>query len=311
MKKTNNINKNYNANGTYSIMDEVVIPKFEPNHITPTARIMINIKNLDICMRAVLEKGLKQMEADNTASFGAVIPLKWLSIPKFQRKENLYMIRKIKKEFDPLLVEFLIINFNAETGEWELLDGHHTAIALLELGYKNAQVKVYVNLTKEEKAKIFVSQQKKKRTLSSRDEYWACLWGNIGNARIIDKVVNKYGVTVGEKYGTLKNITSFRKLDIIINKYGEDGLDFVLKVIHDSLWADAKAYTEASLNIGFFAYEKCKDDEDAYEDLKTYLRSFDTAGEFSAQVVKEFTEISDKHPEYGVASMIRKFFEER
>lgn len=272
------------------------------NNMNSISTIVNNVLNkVDAWTRITLVNACKYMERTGFASYPVEIPLDKLSIPEFQRKLNPTIVNKMVKDFNPLLVEYIVVNFDPETLKLDCLDGQHTALGLEEKGYHTAQARLFIGLTDEQKATIFATQYKKKNRLTPVDEFHVYRWAGMEPAKTIDKVSTEFKVIVGGTRGEVRTITSIRKLNQIVKKYGEDGLRFCYKVIEDSGWTcDPKAYTEAVLNIGYFAYPLCGNDKAKYDLLISMLNQFVTCTEFIDYVRFEHKEISAKHPEYGV-----------
>lgn len=271
------------------------------NTMNEKTAIINNILNkVDAWTHITLINACKYMERTGFCSFSIDFPVDHATIPEFQRCLNWSIVRKIQKEFDITKVEYIILNFNPETLEWEVLDGQHTLIALKEMGWDMVQAKMYIGLTDKEKATIFATQYSKKTRLTPVNEYFVYRWAGMEPAKTIDLISKEFKVTIGGLRTEVRTVTSVRKLNQIVKKYGADGLRFCYQLIEDSGWTcDPKAYTEAVLNIGYFAYPLC-DTKAKYNLLVSMLNQFVTCTEFIDYVRFEHKEISAKHPEYGV-----------
>ena len=271
------------------------------NNMNEKTTIVNNILNkVDAWTRITLVNACKYMERTGFMSYSIDFPVDHATIPEFQRRLDDKIVRKIKREFDSLKVEFIILNFNPITLEWEVLDGQHTLITLEELGYDIVQAKMYIGLTDIEKATIFATQYSKKNRLSPVHEYHVYRWAGMEPAKTIETISEEFKVIVGGRRSEVRTVTSVRKLNQIVKKYGAEGLRFCYQLIEDSGWTcDPKAYTEAVLNIGYFAYPLC-DSKAKYNLLISMLNQFVTCTDFIDYVRFEHKEISAKHPEYGV-----------
>lgn len=263
--------------------------------------IVNNILNkVDAWTRITLVNACKYMERTGFSTYSIDFPIDHATIPEFQRGLNWSIVRRIQKYFDINKVEYIILNFNPVTLEWEVIDGQHTLVALKEMGWDTIQAKMYIGLTDKEKATIFATQYSKKTRLTPINEYHVYRWAGMEPAKTIETISNEFKVIVGGSRGEVRTVTSIRKLNQIVKKYGADGLRFCYQLIEDSGWTcDPKAYTEAVLNIGYFAYPLC-DTKAKYNLLVSMLNQFVTCTDFIDYVRFEHKEVSAKHPEYGV-----------
>jgi hypothetical protein len=250
----------------------------------------------DVWLKSTIKNGIREMERTGWPFFYAHTPVAKIYDTPYQREVDQRTIRRIIREFDPILVENIILNFNCETNQLENMDGRHTMTALSMLSIESCYAKIYVGLDKHEQAKVFANQYKKKRRLSSYDEYKAHVWADEDPAKTIKEIAAKFGVTVS-KTRAPKTVTSLRKLVAIVNRYGKEGLEYTFQIIRDANWEDySNAYVESILNIGLYTYPLCKDNECRYNTLIETL-SKTTPTDYIEDAIKEnkFTNIS--HPE--------------
>lgn len=268
-----------------------------------------SIKAKKIYTESIMKGGIKEMEKTHFPFCVRELTFEFIDIPAYQRPIKEANISRMMREFDELLVEMPILNYNTKSKRFEVIDGQHTIELLTRMGYNSYMFKIYVDLTLEERTKIFVTQYTKKNRLSTIDAFNALLSSNMDPAVTITKIADKYDLTIAKTDKPYKNITSVRKLEQIFKKYGSEGLEFVFMVLEETPWTDYdKMYIEAGLNIGYYAYPYCLKDGNNYEVLRTVLSSFDSSTEFMISVQEKTVDVSSKHPEYGVRKFIEDLF---
>lgn len=275
------------------------------NKNTTSTSTKLEALKTEMAAKEVLVNGLKNQLDTGRGWIVADVPISKLVVPEFQREVKLYNLAKIIKEFDYNRVDVKSVSYHEDTDEFVLMDGNHTRLALEHEGFKVMVCKVYFGLTPQQEAKLFVDQDAGKIKVSMADKYKALLWAGLEPATTIDRVLRYYGVSIGK--ANYKTCSSVRKLMQIVNKYGEEGLDFCFGVIKQAGWEkDYRAYTETGLNIGFNAYEELKDDYDAYKKFIKKLRKFETTTQVSDSARSQYPTIGSKHPEQLVGRYIRE-----
>jgi hypothetical protein len=170
----------------------------------------------------------------------------------YQRLLNAQRVDEIARDWNPKLALELIVSERPD-GTFYLLDGQHRVEAMRRRGIGSWRCLIYVGLTPDQEADLFVELQQKRRSLSAIDLYRAGLKGNDEIAKAIDEIVRRHGFHVARGGGSTGAITSVDAMRGVITRYGPRILDVTLKTIR-LLWpTEPIAYGSAGIQgIGLF-----------------------------------------------------------
>lgn len=170
---------------------------------------------------------------------------------------NRAKVNQIKREFDPSLVEPVIVSFR--DGKYYIVDGQHTALAIYERNGEDGTTLIMCDvregLTYEQEAQLFYDWNTNKRPPSAADKIWALVCANDANAVEFKELIERCGYTFGRKSpNTISPIHTCWK--IFNGRAGAERLESILNLIHDTWPNDASAVNIAivdGLNM-FFKY---------------------------------------------------------
>lgn len=274
-------------------IDEIIFNALQPKKATnQTSSVIYNIKKL------VEEKIEKEGGNKNWAVFE--VSLDWPEIDfDYQRELKNSEVARITNNFDLNRVEIKVASIRKVDGKWHLylVDGAHTLSALLYMRSKGFNVnsmfcKVFVNLTKQEEASLFASQNIGKTNIRGFERYKAELCAQYPNALVIDKVTKEFGLTIKTNYSDTtinryKNINAIEELYRIVRKEGENGLRYVFQLIQNLNWeGDTMSYTQRMLGGLAKVYTAFKGSPEKLAMVEIGLKSFSTSNEFFKAAVK-------------------------
>lgn len=263
-------------------------------------------------VQSILASGYQNMMLTGRTWFVAEIPVNLVIVDVYQRPLNQGKVNKLSRTFDWDFVGVKTVNFRSKEGVFALIDGHHTSEVLKLKEQKTICCRVFVDYTYQQEAGLFADQNINVTRLSTADEFFARLEAGEEEACSIMSTLNDFGLKYSKQIKRM-HVGSIRKLQRITRKYGIEGLRFSLQVIFDAGWAkdDAKAFSETGLNIGYYAYERCIEDDGDYTKLINKLKEFKTAQQFQDYANYLTGEISTKHPEYAVKEVMPCIFDNR
>lgn len=209
---------------------------------------------------------------------------------RYQREPRNEEVAKITNEFNINKVEVKAASIRKVGGIWHLflMDGGHTLSALLYMRSKGFPIfsivcKVFVNLTLEEEAEIFATQNEGKTNLRGYERYKAELCAKMPTATIINKVTKEFGLTVKTNHNSTinrhDNINAVEELYRIVERNGENGLRFVFFALQSTGWTDDMVYTQRMLAGISACYRYCNDSA-SFNYFITNLKQFSTCDEF-------------------------------
>lgn len=280
------INNNI-ENTKVETIDEIIFDCLRPKKVTNKAsQAVLNIRNT---VERELEKG-----GENKNWAIREIPLDLLEVDMaYQREPKNCEIAKITNSFDLNRVEVKAASIRKVDGVWHiyLMDGAHTLSSLLFMrsrGYnvKSMTCKTFINLSQQQEASLFASQNLGKTNIRGYERYKAELCARYPEALAIDKVTKEFGLTIktnhSETYiNRYKNINAIEELYRIVRRHGEDGLRFVFQIIKDLHWEEDKmSYTQRMLGGLIKIYPTCVSDDEKKDAIIVGLSAFKSSNEF-------------------------------
>jgi hypothetical protein len=161
-----------------------------------------------------------------------LIPASTLHIePDYQRKFQLRHAMKIVQEYDPLILDAVLVNVREDDNEPWLVRGQHRVYALKELFGPEVMVpcRIYYGLTREQEALIFVSEDTSRKMIRPSERWRAALMANWSPYVEIKRLVELAGWTVSPHPGPRGHIRAIGALKASYLGYGEG------KYLYDAL----------------------------------------------------------------------------
>ena len=269
---------------------------------------------LEIENKSLAEMGLPQKN-----SIIVEVPNEFLKVDyRYQRDLNKSKLNQMIVNYNPDLEDIKVGNYRSREGIIYMIEGQHEIAMRNALRFPTTKIILFFDLTLEDEADLFVKLNSNKTRVNSTDKFKADSVSNKPYTAAINKVVSKYECTIKDT-GIRKlhrNIGSIQILIRIYNKYGEEGLDFALKLIEDAGWLDIKgALTEAFITIGFAAYPYCKEGaykaKTKYATLLTFMRSLEAPDAFLGVAKKAFPTMTGKHGEGSIRAFVCDLLEDK
>lgn len=183
------------------------------------------------------------------------------------------------------------------------MDGAHTLSILLYMQSKGFPIyaitcKVFINLTLEEEADLFATQNEGKTNLRGYERYKAELCAKKPTAVIINQVTKEFGLTVktnrNSTINRYNNINAVEELYRIVKRDGENALRFVFAVLQGTGWKDDMVYTQRMLAGISACYKHCEDTK-AFNYFLLNLKQYKSCDEF-VRVAQDKIEEHEGHP---------------
>jgi hypothetical protein len=314
MKNTINTNTTISANNT--IVDgtrKVSVPK-----IIDGLTVTQQLEERKPTYQAIVNQALRQMN-DTGLPFAYIkIPLAFLTVFKqeeggYQRPLSAEKIKKNKREFNMDRVNAILVNYR--DGKFYVIDGQHTLELLIEMGETEGFAKILLDRSFKYESELFYKQDDGNSRVAAWDKYLARIAAGEPIALIGKKVCDKYGITIKNRnhssaIGPSKSmhLYSIRKLDEIVRKGGEDGLEFTIQTIMELGWHKYDiGFTENMLQL-FVAYKYCDGNKNNYSKLMGVLRAFATPTDFVLEAQHIYSNPLSSHPENPVRKYIEAIF---
>ena len=311
MKNTNNIKAATSANNT--IVDgtrKVYVPK-----VIDGTTVDKKLNRLNPQHAAIINSALEQMEKTGFNHAYVTTALDCLKTFKqedggYQRDLDARKIKKNKKEFNEDRVNAILVNYR--DGEFWVVDGQHTLELLIEMGYTHGFIKLMLDRSLQYEHELFYKQDDGNSKVSTWDKFIARVGGGEPNAVIIKKVCDKYGISIesrkGSAFSQAMKVYSIRKLDDIVKKGGENGLEFTIQTIMELGWHKYDyGFTENLLQVSV-AYKYCEGNKVNYSKLMENLNKFDTPMDFINEAQHIYSNPASRHPENPIKQYIEAIF---
>ena len=223
----------------------------------------------------------------------------------YQREPKNYEVAKITNDFNINKVEVKAASIRKVGNTWHLflMDGAHTLSALLYMQSKGFPIyaitcKTFINLTLEEEADLFATQNEGRTNLRGYERYKAELCAKKPTAVIINQVTKEFGLTVktnrNSTINRYNNINAVEELYRIVKRDGENALRFVFAVLQGTGWKDDMVYTQRMLAGISACYKHCEDTK-AFNYFLLNLKQYKSCDEF-VRVAQDKIEEHEGHP---------------
>lgn len=188
----------------------------------------------------------------------ASVPVDLMIIDESYQRVLSNNVKKLMKDWDNNQCTFLLVSFRDE--KFYVIDGQHRLSVAKAKGIVELPCEIRVGLTREQEALLFARQTVNIKKLSPLDTYKANVVNGDMNIpevavdMLIKEICKKYHISVKKRIrsNTHERILSgFAEARCIINAYGVESFDWIIKTITASNWRDCKdAY--CSLILGAF-----------------------------------------------------------
>ena len=268
--------------------------------------------------QTIVNQALRQMN-DTGLPFAYIkIPLSFLTVFKqeeggYQRPLSAEKIKKNKREFNMDRVNAILVNYR--DGKFYVIDGQHTLELLIEMGETEGFAKILIGRSFKYESELFYKQDDGNSRVSAWDKYVARIAAGEPIAIIGKKVCDKYGITIKNRnhstaIGPSKSmhLYSIRKLDEIVKKGGENGLEFTIQTIIELGWHKYDiGFTENILQL-VAAYKYCEGNKTNYSKLMGVLKTFATPTDFVVEAQRIYANPLSHHPENPIRKYIEAIF---
>lgn len=142
------------------------------------------------------------------------------------------------RDFKPEKLEPIHVSYR--DGKFFVIDGDHRVIACIYKGYDKIAAMIHTNLDQKEEAKLFAQQLDNVKPLSKLEQYHAELaWGK-PEALTICELITAFNITPSSNKPKEIREAPIGALMRCVDKYGHDGLLWVLDILDKTNWADKK-----------------------------------------------------------------------
>lgn len=174
------------------------------------------------------------------------VPIELLVVPEEYQRATGNKISKIIANYDVNKLRIPIVSYR--DNEFILIDGNNRTHALLKMGYQTVTCELLRNLTIEQEADIFVTQNENVNKITPKDK----LKGNAlkGDQFSIDflNICKKYKLTYNQK--NVRNITSITRMHDLWKTAGKEGLIYCVEVMFNTHWKyEANPFTSVTCRM--------------------------------------------------------------
>jgi len=162
------------------------------------------------------------------------IEIKRLVVEKYyQRKLSIAKVKKIVRQFNPHAVRVIRVSYR--DGKLYVFDGQHTLMACSIVGLKYVRCEIHRGLTYEEEAELFAMQDENVIRVSQIDKHKALIQAKNEIHLEIEKIISKYGFSIGKHGGTRTNmIASVKTLEKVFKKVSLQSFENTLYVLRNA-----------------------------------------------------------------------------
>lgn len=204
----------------------------------------------------------------------AEVPVYLLAVDEsYQRKVNK---NKLVKNWDYKKCSLLLVSYRKDERKYYIIDGYHRYEAAIVMGLETLPCEILYDLSIEEEAELFATQDRDVTKVSVVDKYKAGVVCKEKNAMAIKNMCDEYGIIVSSRRGVNHLVAlsdTYTFIDAKIHK--EDALRWIFGIYMDSHW---NAYPDG-LNVNYirpitYVYNNVKTDdlESVYEILVNNLQ---------------------------------------
>jgi hypothetical protein len=208
------------------------------------------------------------------SSLNSLVKVEDLAIDlSYQRMPNELKVNSIVRDFDPDAVGVFIVSAR-EDGTIAVIDGGHrlAALRMLNMNHMNVNCLVYFGLSVEQEAQIFKTMNDNRTKPKTNDLFKAKVVANDADAREIDKILNKYGLSVSN--GPAMNaVRAIGTITAIYKRSGGVVLDQTISVLKTAFDSHSSTFSDQALlavSTLFDIYGNGIDFNRVFETLKGY-----------------------------------------
>ncbi|MBA3824569.1 MAG: hypothetical protein H0X24_11840 [Ktedonobacterales bacterium] len=173
--------------------------------------------------------------------------------PRYQRAVSRAKVKEIAANFNERAAGLLTISERPD-GTQVILDGQHRRDSMLKIDKTQWLAEVYLNLTLQEEAEVFIAKNSVRKNPEAIDVFRARLTAGDPKALRIRRIVEEFGLHIivhnaGSHKRFPKGIYAVRALEDIINTRGEETLQTVLFTAVQA-WPDEYLALEEKVLLG-------------------------------------------------------------
>jgi len=217
-------------------------------------------------MSVVTSTGILEKQYVETLLANAV-PLngvKFLEVPLFMLNVNPYIQRlprghekKIALNWDRSKCKAIIVSYR--DGKLWIVDGQHRYLAAKSVGEKSIVCQVYEDLTVEQEALLFGSQDENIRRLTTSEKMDKLIKGRDEDALMLKALCDEYHVCIIPEGDKKPVLTGLRSAQISLKTRGEDCIRFLFELIEKAGWRYEKnAYGKVMITVCRNLYAECE-----------------------------------------------------
>jgi len=166
----------------------------------------------------------------------------------YQRTVRRPLVARIKKHFDPDVLDYPTVGVRADGGRW-IVDGQQRITALREMGYTHVDCRTFASEGQQREARVFrmLNSPPWRVGINATKIFHAALTEGDQNAVAIVAIAESVGFKVPTDGFKLKtawpNIGAIARLQQIFADNGPDHLRLVLNTVYDAWTGDESAAT--------------------------------------------------------------------
>jgi len=183
--------------------------------------------------------------------------------PSYQRKLYESRLSKITTNFDPDLIQTIVVSKRADGTLW-VLDGQHRCEVLRRLGKSVVLADIREGLTHEREAILFWMLNSGSSQPTSWEQFMARITGNEPIATAIVSIVERHGYHIGR----ITEDRGIQAVGAVETVYNMGKLDKTMAII-STVWPMDKGAREASIIQGLGQFLLTYDGDPIYDDGRT------------------------------------------
>lgn len=153
--------------------------------------------------------------------------------PETQRNLKHSRAKGIADNIVPSAIGTIIVAHDADTDSYYIVDGQHRWTACQMAGIKNVTCEVHYDLTKQQRAILFLLKNREASAPTPMDEYRIGLTAELPLFVDTDAILTRHGLAMGHR--STNGIKAIQTVLRIVDTYGPDVLDRTLHVAQ-SAW---------------------------------------------------------------------------
>jgi hypothetical protein len=196
---------------------------------------------------ARLKRAMKRVQAVEEQTVFDAVPIDKIFADAYTRPVSAVKVKAMAENFDTDKIGAIMLSLR-DDGRYAVIDGHHRLQAARIAGVETVPARVYIDLTYEEEAELFVAFGTIKQP-SAADRFRARLESKEAGAINIRAILLKHGMDVNlDSQASIPNTTrAVAALDKIDRLYGGVVLDGTLALLRECFGDEDPAFHHLSL----------------------------------------------------------------